>query len=86
MNTLARFLAVYLALVFLDAAAGFGLYRSLVHGATGAYCALTNRSSFERYDCTSRVFYSRNLWLVISVLMGLAGGYVTMSALKTGKW
>jgi len=86
MNTLARILAVYLAIVFVDAALGFGLYRSLVHTATGAYCAVTNRTQFERYDCTSRIFYSRNLWLVISVLMGLGGGYVTLQALQTGKW
>lgn len=86
MNPLARFLAVYLLVVFLDAAAGFGLYRSLVHAATGAYCSLTNRTSFERYDCTSRVFYSRTLWLVISAAMGLAGGYVALDAMTTGKW
>lgn len=86
MNTLARFLAVYLAIVFLDAVAGFGLYRGLVHASTGAYCAVTNRSTFERADCTSRVFYSRHLWMVISVLMGLAGGYVTLNALRTRKW
>lgn len=86
MNRLARFLAVYLVLVFVDAAAGFGLYRNLVHTASGAYCALTNRSQFERYDCTSRVFYSRALWVLISLAMGAAGGYVTLQALKTGKW
>lgn len=86
MNTVARILALFLALVALDSAARFGIYRSLVHTATGAYCALTNRTSFERFDCTSRVFYSRRVWLVISVLTGLAGGYVTLSALQTGKW
>lgn len=86
MNTLARFLAVYLLLVFVDAAFGFGLYRRLVHAATGAYCAMTNRTQFERADCTSRVFYSRPLWLVISVLMGLAAGYVTMQGMQTRRW
>ena len=86
MNTLARVLAAFLVIVFLDAAGGFGLYRDLVHAATGAYCSLTNRTSFERYDCTSRVFYSQRLWLLISVLMGLSGGYVTLNALSTGKW
>lgn len=86
MNTLARILAVYLVVVFLDAALGFDIYRRLVHGATGLYCAVTNRSQFERHDCTSRVFYSRTLWLLISVLMGLGGGYVTLQALQTRKW
>ena len=86
MNTLARLLALLLVLVFTDAAAGFGLYRGLVHGATGVYCRLTNRTSFERFDCTSRVFYSRTLWMIISALLGVAGGYVTLNALQTGKW
>jgi len=86
MNALARFLAVYLLLVFADAAFGFSVYRRLVHAATGAYCALTNRTQFERADCTGRVFYSRTLWTVISVLMGLAAGYVTLQGLQTGRW
>lgn len=86
MKTLARFLAVYLVLVFVDALAGFGLYRRLVHGAASAYCAVTNKSSWERNECTDRVFYNRTLWLVISLAMGAAGGYVTLQALKTGKW
>lgn len=86
MNTLSRFLALFLALVALDSAMRFGMYRQLVHTATGAYCTLTNRTSFERFDCTSRVFYSRGLWLLISALTGLAGGYVTLNALQTGKW
>lgn len=86
MNALARFLAVYLAVVLVDALAGFGLYRSLVHTATGAYCALANKSQWERSDCTTRIFYSRSLWLLISLAMGAAGGYVTLQALRSGKW
>lgn len=86
MNTLARGLAVYLAVVLLDALSGFGLYRNLVHAATGAYCAVANRSSWERADCTARIYYSRPLWLLISLAMGAVGGYVTLQALKSGKW
>ena len=86
MNQRARLLSMTLVLVFLDAAMGFGVYRKAVHTATGIYCALANKSSFERYDCTSRIFYSRTLWLLISAAMGLSAGYVTMQALKTGKW
>lgn len=86
MNTLARFLAVYLVLVFADAFAGFGLYRRVVHAGTGLYCTLTRREKWEQYQCTDSLFYSHTLWVAISVLMGLAGGYVTLQALATKKW
>lgn len=86
MNTLARVLAVYLLVVFLDALAGFGLYRKAVHGLTGVYCKITNRERWEQFQCTDRVFYSHTLWVVISVLMGLSGGYVTLQALTTRRW
>lgn len=86
MNTLARFLAIYLLVVLLDAALGFDLYRRLVHAGTGAYCKLTKRTRFERHECTARIFYSGTLWLVISMAMGLVGGYVTMNALQTKRW
>lgn len=86
MNTLARVLAVFLLIVFVDAAGGFGAYRGVVHALTGAYCTVARRSEFQRYDCTSRIFYSRALWLAISVGMGLAGGYVALAALKTRRW
>lgn len=86
MNTLAKVLAVLLVVVFADAAGGFGLYRSFVHAGTGAFCAVARRSEFERHDCTARIFYSKTLWLLISAGMGVAGGYVTLNALKTRKW
>lgn len=86
MNTLARVLAVYLALVLLDAVSGYKLFRKVVHSATGVYCKLTNRGWWEREQCTSTLFYSKWLWLVISVAMGSAAGYVTLQALKTGKF
>lgn len=86
MNALARFLAVYLLLVFIDALTGFGLYRKAVHVGTGVYCRLTRRQKWEQYQCTDRLFYSHTLWVAISVLAGLAGGYVTLQALATNKW
>ena len=86
MNSLARFLAVYLALIFLDAAAGFGLYKRLVHMATGGYCALTKRSEFERFACTNRIFYSREMWMALSVAVGIAAGYVGLQAMRTRRW
>lgn len=86
MNTLARVLAVYLAVVLLDALSGYRMFRNLVHGATGLYCGLFNKSAWERETCTARIYYSKGIWLVISVLMGLASGYVTQQALKTGKF
>jgi hypothetical protein len=86
MNSLARFLSLLLLVILVDAVAGFGAYRKLVHAATGAYCAVTNRNSFERYDCTTRIYYSRHLWGLISIVVGLSSGYVTMQALKSGRW
>lgn len=86
MNTLARVLAVYLAIVLLDALVGYRMFREVVHAATGMYCKLLSKHPDERAQCTARIFYSKELWLVISVLMGLAGGYVTQQALKTGKF
>lgn len=86
MNSMARFLAVYLALIFLDAATGFGVYKRLVHAASGAYCAVTNRSEFERYACTNRVFYSRELWMALSMGVGIAAGYVGLQAMRTRRW
>lgn len=86
MNTTARLLSLYLVLVMIDALGGFGMYRRLVSAVASGYCAVTNRSSFDRFDCTSRVFHSRNMWLLISALMGLAGGYVTLQFMKSGKW
>jgi hypothetical protein len=86
MNQIARLLAVFLALVLLDSTMGFEVYRKAVHAGTGAYCAVTNRTAFERFDCTSRLFYSRPLWLVVSLLTGLAGGYVTLQAMRTRRW
>lgn len=86
MNALARFLAIYLLVVFVDAMLGWGVYRRLVLGATAGYCRVTNRTAFERFDCANRIFHSRALWMAIASAMGLAGGYVTFQALKTRKW
>ena len=87
MNTAARVLAIYLLLVLFDGtAAGFRLYRWLVHRAAGVYCALTNRSEFERARCTSSVFYSSTMWALIALFTGLAAGYVTHAALRSRAW
>lgn len=86
MNTLARVLAVYLVVVLLDALSGYRLFRDLVRMVVGLFCKLANRSAWERERCTADIFYSKGLWLVISMLMGLAGGYVTLQALRTKKW
>ncbi len=86
MNTLARWLAVYLALVLFDALMGFRLYQRAVYAATGGWCKLTNRDDLYRAQCTNRIFYSRALWLLISSGMGLAGGYVAAQALATRRW
>ena len=86
MNSLARILSIYLLVVLIDALAGYRLFRDLVHAVTGLYCKLTNKSWWERERCTADIFYSRALWLVISMAMGLAGGYVTLHALKTKRW
>lgn len=86
MNTLARVLAVYLVLVMLDAVAGYRMFRNFVHLVTGLYCKMANKSWWEQERCTSDIFYSRALWLVISMIMGLIGGYVTLQGLKTKKW
>lgn len=63
-------LAAYLALVLLDAVAGFRLFHRVVRAGAGAYCRLTRKPAWERERCTDRLFYSRALWLAISVLMG----------------
>lgn len=86
MNALARLLSVYLVMVLADSALGFGVYRSFVHAGSGAYCFVTQRNPWEREACTDRVFHSNSLWLLISLAMGLAAGYVTLQAFKTGKW
>lgn len=86
MNSLARALAILLAVVLVDALVGFRVYRKLVHSAAGVYCKLTNRRQWERTRCTERVFYSSTLWLVIAIAAGLAGGYVTLQALATQRW
>lgn len=83
MNALARWLAVYLVLVLVDAAMGFGLYRKSVHALTGAYCRLTRRNEWDRARCTERIVTSRLLWLLISAIMGLCAGYVTLQLLTT---
>ena len=84
MNTLAKVIAVWLLLVAVDAATGFGMYRKLVWGVSGAWCAATNRDAFQRHECTARVFYSRGVWGFMSVLVGLAAGYVSYEAMKPG--
>jgi hypothetical protein len=86
MNSLARVLALLLVLIFVDAAMKFGMYRRMVHSATGAYCTVAKRSQFERFDCTNRIFYSKPLWVVISVLVGGGAGYVAMEAMRTKSW
>ena len=86
MNALARLLAIYLALVFVDAALGFELYRKLVRGLASLVCFVLRRTAAERDSCTARVFQSRLLWLLISVAMGLAAGYVALQALATQRW
>lgn len=86
MNTLARVLSLYLALVLLDAMMGYKMFRKVVFNATGLYCKLTNRTWAEQEYCTNAVFYSKWMWLLISVAMGTMASYVTMQALKTGKF
>jgi len=87
MNALARYLALYLLVVFLDAALGFGAYKAWVRGGAAAYCFVTNQNSrWNRRACTNAVFYSSTLWRVISLLMGAAAGYVTLQAVSTGRW
>lgn len=86
MNTKARAMAVLLAVVLLDAVLGYRVFRGMVHTGTGVYCKLTHRGEWERARCTSDIFYSRSLWLVISTAMGLMGGYVTLQALRTGRF
>ncbi len=86
MNSLARALSVYLLVVFADALLGFGLYRKLVQGVVGAFCFVTNRHPADRRQCEQDVFFSRTLWMLIAAGMGVAGGYVTLQALKTGKF
>lgn len=60
------------------------MFRGVVHAGTGLYCSVTRRGWREREKCTSSIFYSPKLWLVISLAMGLMAGYVTLQALKTG--
>lgn len=86
MNTYARMMAVLMAVILLDALVGYRVFRNIIHAGTGMYCKVTRRGWWEREKCTSSIFYSQALWVVISVIMGLMGGYVTMQALKTGKF
>ena len=82
MDSLARALAVWLALVFVDAVTGFRAYRRLLGVGCKAYCAATGRYDHGRHR--DALFYSRAAWLVISALVGGAAGYVTLQALKSG--
>lgn len=87
MKTLARVLAVYLALVLLDGLVlDFKAYQRIVHGGSWVWCMAARGSDEDQYECTNRVFYSRWLWVLISSLMGLAAGYVAMQAVETGRW
>ena len=64
-------LAAYLLLVLLDAAAGFRLFHRAVRAGAGLYCRVAgNRAAWQRERCTDRVFHSRPLWVLISLLMG----------------
>ena len=63
-------LGAYLLLVLLDAVLGFRLFRGVVRAGAGLYCRLTRKPAWERERCADRVFYSRWLWLAISLLMG----------------
>lgn len=86
MNSQARVMAILMVAVLLDAVIGYRVFRGIVHTGTGMYCKLTRRGWWEREKCTSSIFYSQTLWLLISLAMGLMAGYVTMQALKTGKF
>lgn len=79
-------MAVYLLIVLLDAASGFGLYRRLVRGTVSLACDATHSTWWSKQECTERIFRSRGLWLLISGLMGLQAAYVTSQLLRTGRW
>lgn len=85
MNWLARILAVYLALVLLDAMSRFKLFLKTVHAGAGVWCRVVDPKA-DRVACAERVFYSRTLWFIISALIGLMAGYVTLQALNTRRW
>lgn len=76
MTLLVRALAVLLVVVLVDALFGLGMYRKLVWGGAGAYCSLTNKTEFEKHDCAARVYYSRGLWLAITLALGGAAAFV----------
>ena len=80
MNCLATVLAVWLAVVAADAALGFRWFRRMVWELSGAWCAAF--PEHDRHECTARVFYGRGVWGAVSVLVGLATGYVAFQALK----
>ena len=63
-------IAAYLLLVLVDAALGFRMFHGVVRSGAGLYCRLTRKPAWERERCTDRVFHSRALWILISVLMG----------------
>lgn len=86
MRLSARLLALYLALVWLDSMVGWGVFHGIVHGATGVWCHVTERSQWERHQCTNKVFNSRELWVGVSLLLGMVAAYVAYSALSTGRW
>ena len=86
MNSLARALAIFVLVVFVDGFAKFGAFKRVVRGAATAYCAVANKSPLEREDCERRVFYSKGVWLAISLLVGAAAGYVTAQLLSTRRW
>lgn len=83
MNSLARVLAALLAFVMLDAVFQFRLYLSGVRAVASGFCLVTNKSAAARDECTEAIFRSRLLWLLNSIIMGLAAGYVTLQALTS---
>lgn len=76
-------LGVLLVVVLADAVFNFEVYRSGVRAIASGFCFVTNRSKADRDECTETIFRSRLLWLLNSIVMGLAAGYVTLQALTS---
>lgn len=74
--------AVFVAAVLMDAIFRVGALKSLLHGVVGAWCSVTGRTQFERFDCTNRIYYSTGLWTAVAIMTGLAAGHVTLTALR----